>query len=157
MREADRQVGADPAVVATYAHDGVGNRTEVTTAGALTGSYTMSDLPAKLDRPVHQYTATPTSLRCYDDNGNLTEIEPRSPFDLDGDGTIGDADFALFDACSTGPTVPVDASSGCARADFDHDGDLDVADFAEIQPYLWGMTWSPPVTAITYDYHNQMV
>ncbi len=53
------------------------------------------------------------------------------PADLDGDGDIDAADFAVFGGCMTGP----DASpgTGCAPADMDQDGDVDLTDFGAVQ------------------------
>ncbi len=48
------------------------------------------------------------------------------PADLDLDGDVDDADFALFFAAFSGPGVP----TGNAAADLDGDGDVDDADYA---------------------------
>ena len=51
--------------------------------------------------------------------------------DLDGDGNINAADLGVFGGCMTGPDG--DAAPGCAPADADTDGDVDLADFAGLQ------------------------
>jgi hypothetical protein len=51
--------------------------------------------------------------------------------DLDGDGDVDTADFAMFAQCFGGANLP--PAPGCALgvdADFDDDGDVDTADFA---------------------------
>jgi len=47
--------------------------------------------------------------------------------DLDDDGDVDLLDFALFQACFTGPQVS--APEQCQSADLDRDGDVDVMDF----------------------------
>ncbi len=51
--------------------------------------------------------------------------------DLDGDCDVDDADFNLFAACLSGPTVPSDV--GCESSDFDEDNDVDQSDFGIFQ------------------------
>ncbi len=51
--------------------------------------------------------------------------------DLDNDGDVDGADFVLFDACFSGPAVPVQA--GCENRDFDDDVDVDQSDFGLFQ------------------------
>jgi hypothetical protein len=65
--------------------------------------------------------------------------------DLDMDGDVDADDIDLFEQCATGPAVLYDPESvpsictlipdsdGIIPADFDRDGDVDQADFAEIQ------------------------
>ena len=48
------------------------------------------------------------------------------PADLDGDGGVSHSDWALFAACMDGPAAP--AGSGCARADLNCDGVVDLRD-----------------------------
>ncbi len=55
----------------------------------------------------------------------LEVISTAGPADLDGDGDVDDADFALFFAAFSGPSVP----TGNPNADLDDDGDVDNADF----------------------------
>lgn len=69
--------------------------------------------------------------------------------DLDGDGFVSQADADIFQACSTGPSVPyaslppgqclleVDVQ-GWLPADFDADGDIDQTDFGQLQAHLTG-------------------
>ncbi len=52
-----------------------------------------------------------------------------SAADLDGDCAVDGHDAALFGECMFGPQEPSD----CAYADFDADGDVDLADFAAYQ------------------------
>ena len=51
--------------------------------------------------------------------------------DLDGDCDVDADDFALFEACVSGPALPLEA--GCTAPDFDLDVDVDMADFGEFQ------------------------
>lgn len=68
--------------------------------------------------------------------------------DLDGSGVVDGDDLAVFAACATGPAVPYDPAAlpapqpGCGltpdsegkiAADFDRDGDVDMADFGAFQ------------------------
>ncbi len=70
---------------------------------------------------------------------------PDIPADFNGDGFVDEADFAIFEACFTGPAVPYDPNDlppGCTlepdedgfiAADFDRDGDVDQTDFGIFQ------------------------
>jgi hypothetical protein len=51
--------------------------------------------------------------------------------DLDHDCDVDAADFTLFEACDSGPAIPL--GTGCEGKDFDHDGDVDQVDFAIFQ------------------------
>ena len=55
----------------------------------------------------------------------LEVISDLDPADLDGDGDVDDADYALFFAAFSGPGVP----TGNPNADLDNDNDVDDADF----------------------------
>jgi RHS repeat-associated protein len=59
---------------ATYDLDGAGNRTQVVNSGGADhGLYTMSAAaPEPADRPMNQYTTTPSGERVYNKNGDLT-------------------------------------------------------------------------------------
>jgi len=61
---------------------------------------------------------------------------PLCPQDLDQDGDIDAADFALFADCMDGPGVVV--PSECDAADFRGDGDVDLEDFADFQTRFTG-------------------
>ncbi len=61
---------------------------------------------------------------------------PFCPQDLDQDGDIDAADFALFFCCMGGPDVAV--SSDCSASDFSGDGDADLDDFADFQARFMG-------------------
>jgi subtilisin-like proprotein convertase family protein len=75
----------------------------------------------------------------------VTLPAPDIPGDFDGDGDVDEADFAIFEACVTGPGIPYDPQnlpSGCTlvpdaegiiAADFDRDGDVDQTDFGVFQ------------------------
>jgi len=52
--------------------------------------------------------------------------------DLNGDGVVDGADFGLFVGCLTGPGVAV--LPGCEAADLALDADVDLTDFAILQP-----------------------
>lgn len=49
--------------------------------------------------------------------------------DMNGDGTVTHADYALFHACLQGPGITVTGPS-CSPADLHHDLDVDLVDFA---------------------------
>lgn len=51
--------------------------------------------------------------------------------DLNGDGDVDGADFAVFSGCLTGPNT--DILGGCNNADLDLDADVDLADFASFE------------------------
>jgi hypothetical protein len=57
--------------------------------------------------------------------------KPTCPADFDHDGDVDADDFSRFDACVSGPAVPV--FSGCEAKDLDGDGDVDQADFGLFQ------------------------
>jgi hypothetical protein len=62
---------------------------------------------------------------------------PAFPPDLDRDGDVDGQDVALFQVCVTGATTgPL--KPGCEAADFDHDADVDQADFGWLQRYFSG-------------------
>ncbi len=61
---------------------------------------------------------------------------PFCPQDLDQDGDIDAADFALFADCMAGPEVVV--SGACDAADLSSDGDIDLEDFANFQARFTG-------------------
>jgi hypothetical protein len=53
--------------------------------------------------------------------------------DLNQNGYVDQADFAMFDSCRSGPAVPHNGSETCQRADLDGDGDMDQSDFGIFQ------------------------
>ena len=55
--------------------------------------------------------------------------------DLDADGDVDTADYAIFEACITGPgNGSIIYAPGCQAADINADGAVDLADFARIAP-----------------------
>jgi len=58
------------------------------------------------------------------------------PADLDGDKDADLDDLVLFQACVSGPSIPL--SAGCESRDFDADGDVDQSDFGLLQRCLLG-------------------
>jgi hypothetical protein len=58
------------------------------------------------------------------------------PADYDKDCDVDQGDYALFEACASGPEFPHGA--GCDDRDFDTDGDVDGDDFAAFQRCLSG-------------------
>jgi PKD repeat protein len=68
----------------------------------------------------------------------VTSVAPESiPGDMDADGDVDSADYALFEACIGGPGVGPPAS-GCDKADIEGDGDVDQGDFGLLQRCLSG-------------------
>jgi len=73
------------------------------------------------------------------------ESHPPRPGDFDFDNDVDQADLSMFEACSTGPSIPYNPASlpqGCTLtpdgegvipADFDRDGDVDQLDFGLFQ------------------------
>ncbi len=66
------------------------------------------------------------------DDWAIEDITRRPGADFDGDLDVDDADFDLFQACATGPGVPISAAD-CDPADLDGDRDVDQSDFATFQ------------------------
>jgi hypothetical protein len=60
-------------------------------------------------------------------------VLPGPKGDCDNDGDVDLADFALFQACFSGPNRPPTSVTGCAAVDLDDDGDVDLADFGVFQ------------------------
>ena len=54
-----------------------------------------------------------------------------APADFNQDCVVDATDFAIFQACVSGPAILYGAD--CAKADFDHDGDVDQTDFGVFQ------------------------
>ncbi len=88
--------------------------------------------PARTRGPTHQWYAGALG-------GAITVNCPVQSFtvaapvvDLDLDGDVDLADFAVFQTCFNGPNRP-HAGTGCADADFDGDADVDLGDFAVFQ------------------------
>ena len=57
--------------------------------------------------------------------------------DADGNGTIGPADYAVFQGCVSGPQ-PGSLQPGCEMMDYDGDADVDLVDFAAFQAAYTG-------------------
>jgi hypothetical protein len=60
-------------------------------------------------------------------------LPPASAPDFDTDFDVDGNDIIAFAACMQGPTIPVTTPYTCVSADFDHDGDVDLADFGYMQ------------------------
>lgn len=75
---------------------------------------------------------------------DATGCPPWVPPDLDRDGDVDMADFALFQDCASAPSVTHVGSPLCQAADFDGDGDVDQADFA-----LWQRCFSGEGVPVT--------
>ncbi len=61
---------------------------------------------------------------------------PAIPADFDNDGDVDGDDVDAFEACASGPAVPI--AGGCESKDLDNDGDGDQSDFAVVQRCLSG-------------------
>jgi len=70
--------------------------------------------------------------------------------DLNNDGTVSIADYAIFRSCLQGVDVPV-GDAQCADAHFDADSDIDLADFSKFQlryhPGMVGNFCDSPIDA----------
>ncbi|UCD30571.1 MAG: hypothetical protein JSV03_08930, partial [Planctomycetota bacterium] len=53
------------------------------------------------------------------------------PGDFDKDGDVDNDDYTAFEACGSGPAIPL--TPGCEDKDFDDDNDVDQDDFAVLQ------------------------
>ncbi|MHC4443703.1 MAG: hypothetical protein ACYTF1_01240 [Planctomycetota bacterium] len=58
------------------------------------------------------------------------------PGDYNGDGDVDYGDYELFEACASGPAIPLDP--GCEDKDFDSDNDVDQSDFGIFQRCFGG-------------------
>ena len=61
---------------------------------------------------------------------------PPVPADFDNDGDVDDDDDDAFEACASGPDIPL--TSGCEGKDFDGDNDTDQSDFGIVQRCISG-------------------
>ncbi len=64
---------------------------------------------------------------------------PLQPGDFDDDGDVDLDDFAVYQACSTGPAAP-QTDPDCLPTDLDGDGDTDQSDFGVFQRCISGPT-----------------
>lgn len=62
---------------------------------------------------------------------DATGCPPRIPGDFDRDGDVDGDDVAAFEACASGPAIPL--AAGCEGKDFDNDSDSDQSDFSVVQ------------------------
>ena len=62
--------------------------------------------------------------------------DPAIPADFDNDGDVDQNDVDAFEACASGPAVPL--TPGCEDKDFDDDNDTDQSDFAIVQRCISG-------------------
>lgn len=104
------------------------------------GEAPVGDLYATIDITFRGTIPGGGSLIFQQDTDNVVEdgtITPIPVGDIDQDGDVDGADFALFAVCLAGPDVlappPGATPEQFARADLDGDGDVDVVDFAEFQ------------------------
>jgi hypothetical protein len=58
-------------------------------------------------------------------------VGPFDPADFNHNCDVDRDDFNLFEACATGPGIPL--NPGCENRDFDNDADVDQSDFAVFQ------------------------
>jgi len=95
----------------------------ILTCGARVGTFSnvtgMAAGPGRIFRP--QYNPANVTL--------VVGLPAPGDFDLDDD--VDQDDLDLFEACASGPGVPI--ASGCEGRDFDNDGDADQSDFAIVQ------------------------
>jgi hypothetical protein len=125
-----------------------------TLEGAATGGtppYTIEWSPAEglKNTQVLQPTASPTARTLYtltvtdsmsdsdSDSVVVTVSSPDVPCDFDDDGDVDQDDFGEFQACLTGPTIPV-TDPECLAADLDGDSNVDQDDFTIFQGCMTG-------------------
>ena len=86
----------------------------------------------------HIYYRTLKNNGSADDLSNLIPIgSPGCPADFDNDGDVDQDDSDLFEACASGPDIPLEP--GCQGKDFDSDNDIDQDDFAIVQRCYSGL------------------
>jgi hypothetical protein len=68
----------------------------------------------------------------------LAIVTPADRFDFDVDGDVDVEDYVTFAACAGDPDVAHSATPSCNMADADADGDVGLADFAELQVAFTG-------------------
>jgi PKD repeat protein len=80
---------------------------------------------------------------------NYINVEPPSATkgDIDGDEDVDLDDYAVFQACLTGPGGDITAPP-CDLADLDVDGDVDEADFGEFKACLNGAGLPSPPSCV---------
>jgi len=85
------------------------------------------------------YTLTVTDSMSDSDSDSVlvTVSGPDIPCDFDVDGDVDQADFGQFQACLTGPAVPV-TDPNCFYANLDGDSDVDQDDFGIFQGCISG-------------------
>ena len=83
------------------------------------------------------YTLTVTDSMSDSDNDSVLVTVLGIPGDFDGDSDVDQADFGHFQACLTGPAVPV-TDPECMAANLDGDSDVDVDDFGIFQGCVSG-------------------
>ena len=110
-------------------------------AYAISGGFCWDRTPHTDQRGVPRATTGYRAMGAFEGEFVL----PLHPADFNGDGFVDEADFAIFEACFTGPAVPYDPNDlppGCTlvpdgegfiAADFDRDGDVDHSDFGIFQ------------------------
>lgn len=76
----------------------------------------------------HNRAVTPAYSWRIDD----VAVTPSVPADFDNDGDLDGGDYARFEACMSGPSVP-QGDPACLPADLDEDGDVDQSDFGTFQ------------------------
>lgn len=74
------------------------------------------------------------SNTCDESSSNGALLGATVPPDFDQDGDVDGDDMDLFEACASGPGVPL--TPGCEDKDLDIDGDADQSDFAVFQRCL---------------------
>lgn len=77
-----------------------------------------------------------TDVAPYDGVNPLVFTNEPAPADFDEDCDVDVDDYQAFEACASGPAVPV--TPECAGKDLDGDGDADHADFAIFQASMTG-------------------
>jgi len=99
------------------------------------GDYALSGTTGQPDARNHPQPMTGGNYRVTAGFWVIPEC-PAVPADYDNDCDVDQGDYALFEACASGPDVPY--IGDCGHADLDTDGDVDEADFAVFQRCLSG-------------------
>ncbi|MHC4445462.1 MAG: hypothetical protein ACYTBZ_19830 [Planctomycetota bacterium] len=112
---------------AAFAHDGVRHFSTPATATLAGGSLPDSDNDGVPDACDLCPNTIPGMTGLVDPHG----CPPLIPADFDRDGDVDSDDHDLFEACASGPMIPL--TPGCEDKDLDSDNDVDQEDFGIFQ------------------------
>ncbi|NLE59964.1 MAG: hypothetical protein GX616_16550 [Planctomycetes bacterium] len=95
-------------------------------AGGVSEEFDTYDLPTVMGEPVFEVSYEANRVRLVVLRGY------HAPVDYDSDGDVDQDDLDTFEACATGPGIPL-LDVDCEKADLDNDNDIDQTDFGAFQ------------------------